>query len=74
MSDNQKEILKRLRRDPLMKPSELADIFGIGRSCTSGHKNIVHFEQRCSALVLSLKFTNNPSLSHNKVKNFSESK
>ncbi|WP_387692648.1 hypothetical protein [Photorhabdus sp. RM71S] len=74
MSDNQKEILKRLKRDPLMKPSALADIFGIGRSCTSGHKDIVHFEQRCSALVLSLKCTNSPSLSHNKVKNFLESK
>ncbi|AWK40933.1 hypothetical protein C5472_10500 [Photorhabdus sp. RW14-46] len=74
MSDNQKEILKRLRLEPLMKPSELADIFGIRCSCTPGHKDIVHFEQECSALVLSLKFTNNPSLSHNKVKNFLESK
>ncbi|WP_118987601.1 hypothetical protein [Photorhabdus sp. CRCIA-P01] len=74
MPDNQKEILKQLRRDPLMKPSELADIFGIGRSCSSGHKDIVYFEQGCSALVLSLKFTNNPSLSHNKVKNFLELK
>ncbi|SCZ70659.1 hypothetical protein SAMN02982990_03556 [Photorhabdus luminescens] len=57
-----------------MKPSELADILGIGRSCNSEHKDIVHFEQRCSALVLSLKFINSPSLSHNKVKNFLESK
>ncbi|MBS9435411.1 MULTISPECIES: hypothetical protein [Photorhabdus] len=74
MSDNQKEFLKQPRRDPLMKPSGLAYILGIERSCISGHKDIVHFEKRCSVLVLSLKFTNNPSVSHNKVKNFLESK